>query len=157
MAQRDADCPVLFAYDGSDQAKTAIHEAARQLNRGRRGIVLTVWQPIMSRPFAANAAAWGMALEEDDMAAEATRLAEEGATLARSVGFDATPLATSRNPVWHGIVASAADHDAGIVVMGSHGRTGIGLALIGSVAMAVARHTDRPVLIVHSPPASDAA
>ena len=123
MAQRDSDRPVLFAYDGSDQAKTAIHDAA-----------------------------WGMALE-DDTVAEATRAAEEGATLARSLGFDATPLAHSGNPVWHGIVASAADHDAGIVVMGSHGRTGIGLALMGSVATAVAAHTERTVLIVHSPPA----
>jgi nucleotide-binding universal stress UspA family protein len=35
--------------------------------------------------------------------------------------------------------------------MGSHGRTGIGLVLMGSVAAAVSRHTERPVLIVHSP------
>ena len=156
MAERDSDRPVLFAYDGSDQAKTAIHEAARQLSPGRRGIVLTVWQPLTSHPFAASAAAWGMVVE-DDIEAEATRVAEEGATLARSLGFDATPLAQSGNPVWHGIVNSAADHDAGIVVMGSHGRTGIGLALMGSVATAVTGHTERPVLIVHSPPAAEAA
>jgi nucleotide-binding universal stress UspA family protein len=42
------------------------------------------------------------------------------------------------------------DHDAGIVVMGSHGRTGIGLVLMGSVAAAAARHAERPVT-VHPP------
>ena len=34
--------------------------------------------------------------------------------------------------------------------MGSHGRTGIGLVLMGSVATAVSRHTQHPVLIVHA-------
>jgi nucleotide-binding universal stress UspA family protein len=37
-------------------------------------------------------------------------------------------------------------------VLGSHGRTGVGLVLMGSVAAAVARHTNRPVMIVHGPP-----
>jgi nucleotide-binding universal stress UspA family protein len=41
-------------------------------------------------------------------------------------------------------------------VLGSHGRTGIGLVLLGSVAAAVARHTDRPVMIVHGPSAQAA-
>ena len=39
----------------------------------------------------------------------------------------------------------------GIVVIGSHGRTGIPRAFIGSVAGAVASHSNRPVLIAHLP------
>jgi nucleotide-binding universal stress UspA family protein len=35
--------------------------------------------------------------------------------------------------------------------MGSHGRTGIKRALMGSVATTVARHADRPVMIVNAP------
>jgi nucleotide-binding universal stress UspA family protein len=46
-------------------------------------------------------------------------------------------------------VDTAEEHDAGIVVMGSHGRTGIPLVLLGSVAEATARHSARPVLIAH--------
>jgi nucleotide-binding universal stress UspA family protein len=148
MARRPSDGQVLFAYDGSDPAKDAIREAARQLRSGRRGMVLTVWEPLASHPFAGEAAAWGVL--EDDFEGEAQKVAEEGARLARSVGFDATPLAQSGNPVWQRIVSSAADHDAEIVVMGSHGRSGIGLVLMGSVAAAVSRHTERPVLIVHA-------
>ena len=44
---------------------------------------------------------------------------------------------------------SADEHDASIVVMGSHGRTGISRVLLGSVAGAAASHTARPVLIAH--------
>jgi nucleotide-binding universal stress UspA family protein len=141
---------VLFAYDGSDPAKSAIREAGRQLTSGRRGIVLSVWEPLASHPLAGDAAAWG--LLEDDFDAEAAKVAEEGAGLARAAGFDAAPLADTGNPVWERIVEAAAAHDAEIVVMGSHGRTGIGLVLMGSVAEAVSRHTDLPVLIVHAPP-----
>ena len=148
MPTRPSGRPVLFAYDGSDPAKGAIREAARQLTSGRPGIVLTVWEPLAAHPFAGEAAAWGVL--EDDFEEEAGKVAEEGARLARSVGFDAMPRAQSGIPVWECIVSSAADHDAEIVVMGSHGRTGIGLVLMGSVAAAVSRHTRRPVLIVHA-------
>jgi nucleotide-binding universal stress UspA family protein len=34
--------------------------------------------------------------------------------------------------------------------MGSHGRTGPGHVLMGSVAAAVSRHGESPVLIVHA-------
>ena len=148
MAAQQADYGrVLFAYDGSDESKDAIREAARQLSAGRPGIVLTVWQPFGAHGFAAGAATWGMVLE-DDLGTKAEQIAEEGATLARSVGFVATPLALRGTPVWESIVAAAADHDAGIVVMGSHGRTGVGLVLMGSVAATVAKHAHRAVMIV---------
>ena len=40
---------VLFAYDGSDPAKSAIREAGRQLSSGRRGLVLSVWEPLAAQ------------------------------------------------------------------------------------------------------------
>ena len=151
MTQRDDNGPVLFAYDGSEQAKAAIREAARQLGPDRHGVVLTVWQPLAAFPFVGAAIA-GTAFE-DDFAAEAMKVAVEGADLARAVGFDATPLVDRGDPVWHSIVTAADEQQASLVVMGSHGRTGVGLVLLGSVAATVVRHTKRPVLIVHAPPA----
>jgi nucleotide-binding universal stress UspA family protein len=139
---------VLFGYDGSDPAKHAIRAAAGQLSPGRRATVLTVWEPLAAHPFAASAAAWGMGLD-DDLQIEVEKIADEGARLAGSVGFDATALTENGAPVWQTIVSCADRLDAGIVVMGSHGRTGIGLVLIGSVAEAVSRHAEQPVLIVH--------
>jgi nucleotide-binding universal stress UspA family protein len=147
MSDTNGDGAVLFAYDGSEQAKASIRAAAQQLNRGRHSIVLTVWQLYDAVPPGALAS---VDLEKN-METEAQKIANEGAALATSVGFEATPLAQGGSPVWRTIVECANDHDAGIVVMGSHGRTGIGLVLMGSVAAAVARHAERPVLIVHPP------
>jgi nucleotide-binding universal stress UspA family protein len=86
---------------------------------------------------------------------DARRLAEEGAELARSLGFDAMPLVDSGYPVWRRIVEVADEVNAHLLVLGSHGRTGISRLLLGSVAAATASHSDRDVLVVHlpSPPA----
>lgn len=155
MARTNGGATVLFAYDGSEQAKAAVRVAAEQLTPGRDAVVLTVWQPLAALPFGAP----GHAADDIDASIEtgAREVAEEGAGLARSLGFRATALAESGDPVWRSIVDTADDHDAGIVVLGSHGRTGIGRVLMGSVAAAVARHADRPVLIVHPPDHETAA
>ncbi len=152
MADRNGDGLVLFAYDGSDQAKAAIEVAGQQLGAGRKAVVLTVWQPLgAALPF--GSIGDGAADLEASVETETRSVADEGATRAGSAGFEATPLAQNGTPIWRTIVDAADEHDASLVVMGSHGRTGIGMVLLGSVAAAVARHTDRPVLIVHSPPA----
>jgi nucleotide-binding universal stress UspA family protein len=149
MANRNGDGPVLIAYDGSDEAKAAISEAARQLTPDRDAVVLTVWQPVGALRFATMAD--GVAGIDESIQAEALGVAREGAALADSAGFRATPLAAQGTPIWQSIVTAAKDHGASLVVMGSHGRTGIGLVLMGSVAAAVARHSELPVLIAHAP------
>ncbi len=42
----------------------------------------------------------------------------------------------------------AKEQGAGMVVVGSHGRSGLGRVILGSVAEQVVRHSDRPVLVV---------
>ena len=144
----DPNQPILIAYDGSDYAKAAIKQASEQLREGRRAIVLTVWQPSSANGFVGAPGVAPVGLEED-VERDARRVAEEGARLARTAGFDAESIAERGDPTWERIVQSADEHDASIVVMGSHGRTGISRVLLGSVAGAAASHTARPVLIAH--------
>jgi nucleotide-binding universal stress UspA family protein len=142
-----SDRPVLFAYDGSDFAKAAIEVAGRQLGSGRPAIVLTVWQPLEAVPFSGVA---GTNQEIDDgFAEQAMQVAEEGAELAKAAGFDARPLTERGTPTWRSIVDAADEKDASLIVLGSHGRTGIMELMLGSVAGAVASHTKRAVLIAH--------
>jgi nucleotide-binding universal stress UspA family protein len=145
-----SDRPILIAYDGSDYAKAAIEQAAEQLDHGRRVFVLTVWQ-------AFSAAYVGVVVVppdgvEEGIEDDARRVAEEGARLAREAGFDAEPVVERGDPIWQRIVEAADERDVGIVVLGSHGRTGLQRVLLGSVAGAVASHSERPVLIVHVSP-----
>lgn len=49
------------------------------------------------------------------------------------------------------IVKAAKEWPADIIVIGSHGRGGIGRLLLGSVAEGVIRHAAHPVLVVRAP------
>src|SRR3954470_17104079 len=105
VADAYASGPVLFAYDGSAQARAAIWEAGGQLTRGREAIVLTVWEP------PAALAVTGVPVVppqlEADFEAKAGEVSRGGAALARSLGFDATPYVASGEPVWRTIVDTA--------------------------------------------------
>jgi nucleotide-binding universal stress UspA family protein len=144
---------VLLAYDGSDFAKAAIEDLARQLVPGRQVIVLTVREPLESIPFlgvggvALDQSAVDAILSETESGAQ--RIAEEGADLAREAGLEAEALVEIGNPVWRCITEVADKQDAGLIAIGSHGRSGLSYVLLGSVATAVALHSKRSVLIVH--------
>ena len=49
------------------------------------------------------------------------------------------------------ILAVAKDKRVDLIVMGTHGRTGIAHALLGSIAEKVLRRAELPVLTVHAP------
>jgi nucleotide-binding universal stress UspA family protein len=140
--------PVVFAYDGSALAKLAIAEAGRQLAPRQTAVVLTVWQPfdvgfVPAVELRINAA------EIADVRDAAGQTAAQGASLAQAAGFEARGAAAEAAPAWKGIVQVADEHDAKLIVLGSHGRTELAGVLIGSVAQAVAAHSRRTVLIVH--------
>jgi nucleotide-binding universal stress UspA family protein len=148
MTRPSDDPPVLFAYDGSDRSKQAIRTAARELRPGRRALVLTVWQPIAALPFASGLD--GPPGLDAASERQARRVAEQGSRLAGSLGFAAEALAASGAPIWRAIVDAAREHRAELVVMGSHARGALGRMVLGSVAASVARHAERPVLILHA-------
>jgi nucleotide-binding universal stress UspA family protein len=144
----DGSGPVVFAYDGSELATAAIDEAGRQLCKGRDALVVTVWQPadvgfIPVRGLEIDAA------RSDEVRKAAEETAADGASLAEAAGFRAQSATTRAAPTWKGIVDLADEHDASLIVLGSHGRSGLAGALVGSVAGAVAAHCGQPVLIAH--------
>jgi nucleotide-binding universal stress UspA family protein len=143
-----ANGPVVFAYDGSDLAKAAIAEAGRQLSPSRQALVLTVWQPY-SVGFVAPHELKMDAAAVDEVRTAAEETAAQGAALAQGAGFQANSMAREAAPTWKGIVEVADEQDSTIIVLGSHGRSGLADVLIGSVAQAVGAHSRRPVLIVH--------
>jgi nucleotide-binding universal stress UspA family protein len=54
------------------------------------------------------------------------------------------------------IVRVAKERSVDLIVISSHGRTGLGRILFGSTAEAVVRHATCPVLVVKPPPEEDA-
>jgi nucleotide-binding universal stress UspA family protein len=113
---------VLLATDGSDGAERAAdHAIAVAAATGARLHALTVG---------------------DDGGP-----AEGAAARAREAGVDATAAVRSGRP--HEAIREYAEgHGADLVVVGTHGRSGVERVLLGSVAERVLRTATRPVLVV---------
>jgi nucleotide-binding universal stress UspA family protein len=67
----------------------------------------------------------------------------------RSKGIKADAL-VEQGPVVETIVSCAANRDADLIAIASHGRTGLGHVVYGSVAAGVLQRVDRPLLLIRS-------
>ncbi len=148
---------ILICFDGSEDARSAIEHAATLLS-GQPATVLTVWEPfgeVLARTsFGVVPVASGLDIAEIDDAtkAQAEKVAEEGAELARQAGFDARPRTCSQQgSVANAILDEAEEIDANAIVMGSRGLTGVKSVLLGSVSHGVIQRADRTVIVVPSP------
>jgi nucleotide-binding universal stress UspA family protein len=147
---------ILIAYDGSDDAKSAIEHAAG-LMPGQPAVVVTVWEPyvhLLARYPAPGAMLAGTdAAEIDDASRSAAdEAAAEGAGLARAHGLDASHSALTRtDSIADTLLGEADGINASAIVVGSRGLSGLGSLLLGSVSHALLQHADRTVVIVPSP------
>jgi nucleotide-binding universal stress UspA family protein len=145
------DAPILICYDRSDNARRAI-EAAAELLGPRRAVVLDIGPPVTPvESLAAVAAVPPSAAFEELNEDAAQQRARAGAELARRGGFLAEARAGVAAPTWQGIVDTADEIDAAVIVLGSRGLKGAREAFEGSVSHQVAEEAGRPVLIVPPP------
>ena len=138
--------PILFCYDDSSDAKRAI-DAAALLFPHRRAVVLDVAPLVTVAESYASLSALSPNFEEVNLA-DAQARADTGAGHARAAGFDAEAQADLGSPTWEGILEVADEHDAAVIVIGSRGLSGVREVFEGSLSHELARHADRPVLIV---------
>jgi nucleotide-binding universal stress UspA family protein len=157
--EREA-APVVIAYDGSEVAKAAVRHAA-ELFPGHPAVLATVWEPGLATLPVGSAGGFGMSsvppdpetIEAVDRAQRerASRVAGEGAELARSHGLTAEPHAVPDEvDVADTLIDLARERGAAAVVVGSHGISGIRSRLLGGVSRKLVEHCDRPVLVIRA-------
>lgn len=121
--------PVTVAVDGSPASGPALQTAIRIAQAREQTIsVVHVVEP---------GAPW----------AEAAAMLNEAAETARAANID-FELVTLRGHAAQTIVESARRRGSPMIVMGTHGRSGVARALLGSVAAAVIEHANVPVTVV---------
>jgi nucleotide-binding universal stress UspA family protein len=147
--------PVLFCHDGSDGSRTAL-AAAVDLIKPADAVVLVVWTPAAVQLSRAGSFLVTVPNEgeiDEQEAAAAQEIAEEGAAGARKRGYNASArIAQANESVARTIDEIAEEIDAGLVVCGQRGRGAVRSALLGSVSRALAAHTKRPMLIAPQRP-----
>jgi nucleotide-binding universal stress UspA family protein len=134
---------VLLAVDGSKHAEKAVDLATKLAQTdGDKVVVLHVTEVMPARFQVPSAVEY--ALDE-----ETIQLAKRYAEALGAAGVEAR---TEFRHIHSGHVArvicdTADELDAGLIVMGSRGRSDLTAVLLGSVAHKVLHLTDRPVLI----------
>jgi len=140
-------CPVDFS-DSSRHALTVATELARSSNAALT--LAHIWQPplpLYVTPVGTpDAAVSGELIQA--MVDDAERSLADWEATARAAGVASLQSKMLSGVPWDEIVKLALDSHADLVVMGTHGRTGLTHVLIGSVAEKVVRHAPCAVLVV---------
>ena len=139
---------LLVPIDGSPTSQLAVDKAIGLARAFSSAVsILYVIDPY---PFAGVGA--DFADGQTQYLAAATAGANEALAHARqsfeAAGIKASASLVEAHAVWRGIIEAAEAGGADLIVMGSHGRSGIEKLVLGSVAQRVLSHAHQPVLVV---------
>ena len=136
-----------MALDGSELAEAALPLAQRMAKamKAKVHLVRAVVPP--TAIFGAEYLPGTLPVLEE-MEAEARQYLETTAEKLRSTGLTTTVVVRTGIPAE--VILAEACEPGDIVVMSTHGRSGVDRWFLGSVADAVVRHGDIPVLVVRS-------
>lgn len=139
---------ILVPIDGSATAHLAVEKAAGLAKAfGSRVTAIFVIDPY---PFTGIGTdfAYGQAEYLSAATAEANAAIKDAKTAFEAAGLSAETSVVEAHATWRGVVETAESSGADLIVMGSHGRSGLEKLVLGSVTQAVLSHTHLPVLVV---------
>ena len=135
---------ILVATDGSAAAETAVRSAIALAERFDAAVHAVHVMEMGELPPGVEDA------DADAFAGRGRTALEEFATAAEEAGIEAgTAMLDVDGPTHRGIVDYATDNGVDLVVVGTHGRTGLDRFVLGSVAENTLRSSPVPVLTVH--------
>lgn len=138
---------VLVPLDGSPLAEAALTWAASLTRKGGTVVLLRAAEA----PFTRTAAPVE-ALFEELRTAEA--YLARMATRVKELGVANVGTSVSYRPAAESIADTARYQNADLIVMSTHGRSGLDRLVMGSVAESVLRSTTTPILLVRTPQAA---
>ena len=139
---------ILVAVDFSDYSKAALDYATFLAEEF--GATLTLVHAVEPYVYPEDLSA-GYTIDQIDahwMEKDKEKLEALGRTI--KAGIPSSVVVTM-GPAWNQIVEMAKTWKADMIVIGTHGRTGLKHVVLGSTAERVVRHAACPVLVVHLP------
>jgi nucleotide-binding universal stress UspA family protein len=147
--ERTAYKQVLIATDGSDCSLQATEYGLRLAEVLGAEVTFLSVVSILTRPQGAGLPlSQALSLVEEEAQTQAEAMLEQIRAKAQQAGLTARAKLMQGRPV-DAIVKQALLHD--LLVMGTHGRTGLDKLMMGSVAEGVVRRCQTPVLVVPCP------
>jgi len=140
---------ILLPTDGSDLSDKATATAVEfaKLHQSRI-TAISVIQPLLMPSLGDSGAILSIDQYESDMKTAARDHINKVAAAARAAGIPFEGIiAASPNP-YEEIVEAAKKYGCDLIMMASHGRTGLSKLLMGSETQSVLSHTTLPVLVL---------
>ena len=139
---------VLVATDGSPLSERAVKIAAELAQSvGAQLTAVTVAAPYPYSALGESSAVAGADYQATVGAAASARLAR-ASEIARGVGAECSTSLQESADVFRGILAAAEQTGAGLIVMASHGRSGLSAMVLGSETQRLLAHSNLPVMII---------
>jgi nucleotide-binding universal stress UspA family protein len=136
---------ILIPTDGSQPAERGLaHGLALAKSLGAKVSVIFVVEPFseMTGRFLEAVATYAELRKE-----QAASVLDRAANAAREAGLSCETIQMENAQPHEAIIAAARDKGCDLIVMSSHGRSGLSALLIGSVTNKVLTHAKTPVLV----------
>jgi nucleotide-binding universal stress UspA family protein len=139
---------ILVPVDGSNTSQLAVDKAIGLAKAfGSRVTTIFVIDPY---PFTGVGTdfSYGQAEYLSAATAEANAAIKAAKAQFDAAGVSVETSVVEAHATWRGVVQTAESVQADLIVMGSHGRSGLEKLVLGSVTQAVLSHTHLPLLVV---------
>ncbi|WP_407160231.1 universal stress protein [Bradyrhizobium sp. STM 3557] len=136
---------ILIPTDGSELGEHGLaHGLALAKSLGAKASIIFVVEPFpdMTGRFLEAFATYVELRKE-----QANSALDRAAKAAKEAGVPCTTIQVESAQPHHGIIAAAEENGCDLIVMSSHGRSGLPALLIGSVTNKVVTHAKTPVLV----------
>ena len=144
---------ILIPTDGSELAEHAVTNGLSLAKSvGAKVTVIIVEEPFNWQSVSEAQAQW--ALEElakhtEQIKKHAASVLNCAADAAKQAGAPCDTIQAKDAYPYQAIIATAGDRGCDLIVMASHGRSGLSAIVLGSVTNKVLTHTKTPVLVCH--------
>ena len=144
---------ILIPTDGSELAGRAVHHGlalAKAVGAKVTAVTVEASFDVYAVPASkVHGMSEAFAEHAKRSKAHAQKILDVVAEQARTAGVACETLQVEQDHPYEGIIETAEQRGSDLIVMASHGRSGIAAIVLGSVTTKVLTHTKIPVLVCH--------
>ena len=139
---------ILIPTDGSELAEKAIHYGvALAKEQGARITALTVTKPFHVMTLEPGMLTDTRAAYTQNVAEHTRKYLDVVSNAAKAAGVTCDAVSLEHEHPYQGIIECARNRECDLIVMASHGRSGVSAIVLGSQTVKVLTHTKVPVLV----------
>src|SRR6516225_872872 len=149
---------ILISTDGSELAEHAVtHGLSLAKSVGAKVTVIQVVEPLgwltvsetkVQRSFVEHGGFQDLGKYMEHIKKQAASALDRAKEAAKQAGVSCDTIQIEDVRPYQAIITTAADRRCDLIVMASHGRSGLSAVVLGSVTNKVLTHTKTPVLVV---------